>query len=300
MDAEGDTRLDALQNFVNQEKKVVTNELKDIIKDIAKKGRYTYPWEYLKPLFSHELEQVMDNFLENFPPKNANGTDEDKIIELKSEKTSILKAFSSFTSAPFTIQRLSELVSQPRKHYKSCAKFFRGLKKNLLVVSTVEPEETDVNANASFESDTDESPSKKLRLEEEREQKTGTESEAVVSDLKEPNTEHFKETAVTNGVLKEEGLQEELETQKNKQEGDLAMQDTLDQCSLQNEDSVCQTDEQQPDKSQASDQGEECNLEQRGKSSADCIRKDEVGNIPQNKEQQLPPNTDLFHIDTPL
>ena len=31
---------------------------------------------------------------------------------------------------------------------------------NLLVVSTVEPEETDVNANASFESDTDESPSK--------------------------------------------------------------------------------------------------------------------------------------------
>ena len=39
----------------------------------------------------------MDNFLENFPPKNANGTDEDKIIELKSEKTSILKAFSSFT-----------------------------------------------------------------------------------------------------------------------------------------------------------------------------------------------------------
>ena len=48
------------------------------------------------------------------------------------------------------------------------------------------------------------------------------------------------------------------------------------------------------------DQGEECDLEKRGKSSADYIRKDEVGNMPQNKEQKLPPNTDLFHIDTPL
>ena len=48
------------------------------------------------------------------------------------------------------------------------------------------------------------------------------------------------------------------------------------------------------------DQGEECDLENRGKSSADYIRKDEVGNMPQNKDQKLPTNTDLFHIDTPL
>ena len=91
---------------------------------------------------------------------------------------------------------------------------------------------------------------RKLRLEEEREQKTGTDIEPVISDLKEPNTEHSKENAVTNGVSKNAGLQEGVEAQKSTQEGDLAMQDNLDQCSLKNEDSVSQTDGQQPDKSQ--------------------------------------------------
>ena len=39
----------------------------------------------------------MDNFLENFPPKNANGTDEDKVKELNNERITILKTFNSFT-----------------------------------------------------------------------------------------------------------------------------------------------------------------------------------------------------------
>ena len=38
----------------------------------------------------------MDNFLETFPPKNSNGTDEDKVRELENEKNSILKIFNSF------------------------------------------------------------------------------------------------------------------------------------------------------------------------------------------------------------
>ena len=39
----------------------------------------------------------MENFLENFPPKNASGTDEEKIKELNNERVSILKTFDSFT-----------------------------------------------------------------------------------------------------------------------------------------------------------------------------------------------------------
>ena len=39
----------------------------------------------------------------------------------------ILSVF--FFSAPFTIQRLSELIVQPRKHYKVCSKFYRGILK---------------------------------------------------------------------------------------------------------------------------------------------------------------------------
>ena len=39
----------------------------------------------------------MDNFLESFPPKNANGTDEEKVKELQNEIKSILKIFNNFT-----------------------------------------------------------------------------------------------------------------------------------------------------------------------------------------------------------
>jgi len=32
-------------------------------------------------------------------------------------------------SAPFTVQRLCELVTQPKKHYTQCDKFLRGIEK---------------------------------------------------------------------------------------------------------------------------------------------------------------------------
>lgn len=51
-------------------------------------------------------------------------------------------SFDTFIfSAPFTIQRLCELLCAPRKHYKRTDKFMRGIEKNLLVVSTVDPEQ---------------------------------------------------------------------------------------------------------------------------------------------------------------
>lgn len=53
----------------------------------------------------------------------------------------LLKMCFRVPSAPFTIQRLCELLCSPRKHYKRTDKFMRGVEKNLLVVSTVDPEQ---------------------------------------------------------------------------------------------------------------------------------------------------------------
>jgi len=50
----------------------------------------------------------------------------------------LLDCLDSFTSAPFTIQRLCELMMEPRKNYSNSEKFMRGVEKNVLVVSTVE------------------------------------------------------------------------------------------------------------------------------------------------------------------
>lgn len=59
-----------------------------------------------------------------------------KFIEMRQR---ILDAFQRFSGAPFTVQRICELVTQPKKHYTQCDKFLRGIEKNVMVVSTVDP-----------------------------------------------------------------------------------------------------------------------------------------------------------------
>lgn len=52
----------------------------------------------------------------------------------------VLERFDLFRlAAPFTVQRLTELILQPTRHYRKKEKFLRGLEKTVLVVSTVEP-----------------------------------------------------------------------------------------------------------------------------------------------------------------
>jgi len=53
-------------------------------------------------------------------------------------KTMLLERFDTFNGPPFTIQRLCELLSCPRKEYNRVDKFMRAVEKNILVVSTCE------------------------------------------------------------------------------------------------------------------------------------------------------------------
>lgn len=57
-----------------------------------------------------------------------------------SNESFVLERFDLFRlAAPFTVQRLTELILQPTRHYRKKEKFLRGLEKTVLVVSTVEP-----------------------------------------------------------------------------------------------------------------------------------------------------------------
>lgn len=47
-------------------------------------------------------------------------------------KSTLLERLDLFSAAPFTIQRLSELLSDPKKHYCRLDKFMRALEKNIL------------------------------------------------------------------------------------------------------------------------------------------------------------------------
>lgn len=54
-------------------------------------------------------------------------------------KKMLLERLDSFNAAPFTIQRISELLADPRKQYSRIDKFMRAVEKNILVVSTALP-----------------------------------------------------------------------------------------------------------------------------------------------------------------
>lgn len=54
-------------------------------------------------------------------------------------KKVLVEKLESFAAAPFTIQRISELLSDPRKQYSRIDKFMRAVEKTILVVSTVPP-----------------------------------------------------------------------------------------------------------------------------------------------------------------
>lgn len=60
-------------------------------------------------------------------------------FEYESFKGNILEYFHYFNEAPFTIQRLCELLTEPDKHYKRVDKFMRGLSKTMIVISSVQP-----------------------------------------------------------------------------------------------------------------------------------------------------------------
>nr|XP_012642871.1 serine/threonine-protein phosphatase 4 regulatory subunit 2 isoform X4 [Microcebus murinus] len=53
-----------------------------------------------------------------------------------------------FLSIPFTIQRLCELLTDPRRNYTGTDKFLRGVEKNVMVVSCVYPSSEKNNSNS--------------------------------------------------------------------------------------------------------------------------------------------------------
>lgn len=57
-------------------------------------------------------------------------------FNLENSRDEILELIESFNEAPFTIQRICELLYSPFKYYDRTSTFLRGLEKNLRVISS--------------------------------------------------------------------------------------------------------------------------------------------------------------------
>ncbi|CAH0400231.1 unnamed protein product [Chilo suppressalis] len=128
-----------LEEFSKRKTKNIPQELNDYLAYVARTGDPVYQWTLVKCLFKEKLLNVITDFYETTPGIDIPPYPNVDPFNYDIMKNSLLERLDSFTSAPFTVQRICELLTYPRKQYNRVDKFMRAIEKNILVVSTREP-----------------------------------------------------------------------------------------------------------------------------------------------------------------
>lgn len=131
--------LNLLDEFAKLKSKEIPSDLEEYLSYVAASGDPVYQWSLIKSLYRQKLINVITEFYEMFPVVEIPRCPNVDPFNYETMKNSLLKRLDSFTSAPFTIQRISELLTTPRKQYNRVDKFMRAIEKNIWVVSTREP-----------------------------------------------------------------------------------------------------------------------------------------------------------------
>ncbi|KAK3579394.1 hypothetical protein CHS0354_029701 [Potamilus streckersoni] len=131
--------LDALTNFEKKPSGEIPELLEEYLRQVAKSGETIYPWHRLKRLFVSKLDHIIMEFYHETPADSIPTYPNVDSVPFEDMRKRILDALEKFHGAPFTVQRICELITDPRRHYKRSDKFLRGIEKNVMVVSTVDP-----------------------------------------------------------------------------------------------------------------------------------------------------------------
>lgn len=143
-----DRLQEALKEFEKKGKKEAHPELDQFLCHVAKTGETIVQWLQFKDYFMFKLEKVMDDFRTSAPEPRGPPNPNVEYIPFDEMKDRILKIVTGFNGTPFTIQRLCELVTDPRRNYTGTDKFLRGVEKNVMVVSCVYPSSEKNNSSS--------------------------------------------------------------------------------------------------------------------------------------------------------
>lgn len=131
--------MQLLEDFSKVRPKDIPPELEHYLNYVAATGDPVFQWTLVKSLFREKLLSVITDFFESTltvePPPCPNV----EPFNYERMKTCLIERLDTFTSAPFTVQRICELLTNPRKEYNRADKYMRAIEKNILVVSTREP-----------------------------------------------------------------------------------------------------------------------------------------------------------------
>ncbi|KAK7915780.1 hypothetical protein WMY93_011541 [Mugilogobius chulae] len=122
-------------DFEKRGKKETVPLLEQFLCHVAKTGEPLLSWTEFKPYFMFKLESIMDSFHASAPEQRLVDNPNVEHVTFEEMKSRILKIVDSYNGIPFTIQRLCELLTDPKRNYSGTGKFLRGLEKNVMVVS---------------------------------------------------------------------------------------------------------------------------------------------------------------------
>lgn len=110
--------------------------LSKYLQSVSKTGNPLLPWKTVNTFIRHKIDSILTSFYEKYGIEDIDSQNLPPFNYIPA-KEKLLQHFDTFTGAPFTIQRLCEILIEPGRHYKRTDKLLRGLEKNILVVSTV-------------------------------------------------------------------------------------------------------------------------------------------------------------------
>ncbi|KAI7858433.1 PPP4R2-domain-containing protein [Circinella umbellata] len=101
------------------------------LSDIAETNQITHSWLDLQVAIKNAIVQQCEMIEKKEPTP-------EEWVNIEGIKTNILHSLELHERPPFTIQRLCELVLNPRKHYRMFIKYMNAIEKVLLVTSAWE------------------------------------------------------------------------------------------------------------------------------------------------------------------
>jgi len=115
----------------------LAEELEAIIREVARTGATNgYSWDALRRLLAHKMELVLGDFWRDVPDLQLQEGESFERSAVEPLTRSLLELRRD--GAPFTVQRMCELLAEPRGVYKSTRKYLYALQRAVLVTSTEE------------------------------------------------------------------------------------------------------------------------------------------------------------------
>ncbi|KAG8002515.1 Serine/threonine-protein phosphatase 4 regulatory subunit 2, partial [Nibea albiflora] len=180
-------------DFEKKGKKRTCPVLEQFLCHVAKTGQPMVPWSQFKTYFVFKLEKVMDDFHASTPEQRGPHNPNVDYVPFEEMKERILKIVDGYNGIPFTIQRLCELLMDPKRNYTGTDKFLMGLEKNVMVVSCVHPtSDRNVNGPAMPK------PLNRPKLSSCHSLSTNGLPECPVSKVSEPTTEEVEEHHISD------------------------------------------------------------------------------------------------------